>query len=378
MNDNSPSGKRSSNYSRVEKRYHNNDSYKRAERGGRKNKLQEYAPVMMMISVILLSGTLIFANRLGLFGVTQGKPGENHTGGSLGIESRISENSVVSRGTEASRLASAMAPASVNPTQESQAVSPPEGLPEYAYLYPELNQPKPVAEPAAEKVVYLTFDDGPCRSTDRLLDVLDEVNVKAVFYVSGQYGNDEENVARMKEIYKRGHKVEVHTYTHKYSEIYASVDAFLADFKKMDDLIYDATGERSKTFRFPGGSNTGYNERVRTELLTEMTRRGYVYYDWNASNGDSDGYHSVKEQAEKVVGECTKQSRSIVLMHNTPDKDSTIDSLAEIVQRIEAAGYQFQLLDETVKPIQFIKPPESAAETSGAVSASGSGNSISG
>lgn len=203
-----------------------------------------------------------------------------------------------------------------------------------------------------KKVVYITFDDGPCATTPKLLDVLDQYNVKATFFVTAQFMNDEDLVKQLKEIHDRGHVVAVHSYTHDYGQIYSSVDAFMADYKKMDDLIYEATGEHSRIFRFPGGSNTGYNSSIRKNLLEEVKKQGLIYHDWNAYDGDCDGYKG-EDLIKRAVQESSYTNRSILLMHNIPGKDTVIESLPEIIKQLQAAGYTFDVIDENVKPIQF-------------------------
>ena len=118
-----------------------------------------------------------------------------------------------------------------------------------------------------EKVVYFTFDDGPWTGTPRLLDILDQYNIKACFFVTAQYMETEPLKNMLKQIKDRGHNVAVHSLTHNYKKIYASVDAFMSDYDAMDDLIFQATGEHSKMLRFPGGSNASYNKAIRPQLL---------------------------------------------------------------------------------------------------------------
>lgn len=223
-------------------------------------------------------------------------------------------------------------------------------------LYPEMVVEKQEYVPLAEgeKNVYITFDDGPCKTTPDLLKVLKELDVKATFFVTGQYGTDEEVVEWMKMIKADGHEIGVHSYSHRYNEIYSSVKKYLEDFKKMDDLIVEATGEHSKIFRFPGGSNTGYNTKIREKVIREMTSRGMVYYDWNAYNGDCDGF-SKKEMVAKAVKESGYRDKSIVLMHNIPNKDQVIETLPKIVNQLKKEGYACKALEGTVEPIQFIK-----------------------
>lgn len=211
--------------------------------------------------------------------------------------------------------------------------------------------------PEDKKVAYITFDDGPCKSTPQLLEVLRKLNVKATFFVSAQYGSDEEVVEWLKQIKADGHEIGVHSYSHRYNEIYSSVKNYLKDFKKMDDLIVKATGEHARLFRFPGGSNTGYNASIREDIIKEMTSRGMVYYDWNAYNGDCDGF-SKSEMIAKAVKESSYRNKSIVLMHNIPKKDLVIESLPSIVKELSEKGYVFEALDGTVEPIQFVKVSE--------------------
>ncbi|SET44470.1 polysaccharide deacetylase family protein [[Clostridium] polysaccharolyticum] len=214
-------------------------------------------------------------------------------------------------------------------------------------------------QPENEKNVYITFDDGPCKSTPQLLDVLRKLNVKATFFVTAQYGSEEEIIEWLKQIKAEGHTAGVHSYSHRYDEIYSSVEKYLADFKKMDDLIVKATGEHARLFRFPGGSNTGYNDSVREEIIKEMASRGMVYYDWNAYNGDCDGFTKA-QMIEKAVKESSYREKSIVLMHNIPKREQVIETIPSIVKRLREKGYEFKALDGTVEPIQFIKEGEVA------------------
>lgn len=206
---------------------------------------------------------------------------------------------------------------------------------------------------AGDKVVYLTFDDGPWSGTPEVLDLLDEYDVKATFFVTAQFFENEDDLVKaIKQLYDRGHQVCVHTYSHEYHEIYNSVDDYLKDFKKMDDIILKATGERSHVFRFPGGSNNVYGKYIREDLIREMNSRGFVYQDWNAYDGGCDGY-SIDSMIYSAVNECTSQDKSVLLMHDTKAQSFILDTLPSIISQIKEAGYRFDVLDGTVKPIQF-------------------------
>lgn len=130
-----------------------------------------------------------------------------------------------------------------------------------------------------DNAVYLTFDDGPSARTDEILEILDKYGVKATFFVVG--ANEEGDLERMQKIVAAGHTLAIHSYSHDYKKIYASVEAYLEDFNQMFCQIYEATGVKPQIFRFPGGSVNSYNVGIHQQLIAEMTRRGFVYFDWN-------------------------------------------------------------------------------------------------
>ena len=91
------------------------------------------------------------------------------------------------------------------------------------------------------KILYLTFDDGPGPYTKKILNTLAKYNVKATFFVTNQAPG---YVSLIKDEYQQGHTVAVHTYTHNYN-IYKSVDAYVNDFNKMNNVIEKYTGHKS-------------------------------------------------------------------------------------------------------------------------------------
>ncbi len=205
-----------------------------------------------------------------------------------------------------------------------------------------------------EKVVYITIDDGPTTDTPKILDILDRYNAKATWFVTGQYMEGAALEDMLKQIHDRGHAIGVHTFSHQYKNIYKSVDAYMADYEKMNKIIVDATGESSDIFRFPGGSNAGYNKNIRRELLDHVKSEGLVYYDWNAFTGDTDGL-SRSQMIDKAVKECGYNNKAILLMHDVPGKDTVVDALPDILKALQDKGYEFRALDKDVTPIQFEK-----------------------
>lgn len=255
--------------------------------------------------------------------------------------------------------------APVNPNASGAAT---QGELAYQSLYPDLYVPIVEKIPAkqGDKVVYLTYDDGPSELTPKLLDVLDEQGVKATFFVMAQGKSVEDCKTWLKMIADRGHTLGVHTYTHQYKQIYASPQSFLEDFKKMHDLIYEATGQKITVFRFAGGSVNAYNQATCKAIIDEMTRRGYTYFDWNVDCGDSNVKNKGRDIYSITVGAIKNHEKSIVLMHNSKAKADTVAQTAAIIKEAKKNGYRFDVLTPSVKPFTFRipEPPVSSAVSS--------------
>lgn len=192
------------------------------------------------------------------------------------------------------------------------------------------------------KVIYLTFDDGPGYYTKGILNTLKKYGVKATFFVTHQFPSYE---YLLKEEAKEGHTVAVHTYTHNYN-VYSSLDAYLNDFNKMNEVIKKQTGEYTNLFRFPGGSSNtiskSYKKGIVTEIAKRMKEDGYVYFDWNVSSGDASNANSSKIY-RNVTNGVYNCSKCVVLMHDI--KASTANALDDILKTLTERGYTFLPLD---------------------------------
>lgn len=239
-----------------------------------------------------------------------------------------------------------------NPLDGSYAAAAePIGL-SYQKLYPDLYVPRCTKIPeTAAKTIYLTFDDGPSKHTLDILDILDRYNVKATFFVV--YYDDEASKDIYKEIVRRGHTIAVHTASHKYTEIYKSVEDYLADFDLIYSQIERVTGVKSELFRFPGGSINPYNVRIHQELIAEMLRRGFTYHDWNVSGDDLDKNATPKSVYANVTENCKKYNKSVVLLHDSSSEVVTEAALEDIIIDLQNSGYQFAQLDGSVVPFTF-------------------------
>lgn len=225
--------------------------------------------------------------------------------------------------------------------------------PAYQSLYPDFYAPQELsADQEEEGVIYLTFDDGPSYRTPEVLQILREENVKATFFVIGRA--DEQSRQWMRDIVAEGHTLGMHTYSHDYDAVYASVEDYLADMYQIFQLIKDATGTVPTVFRFPGGSINGYNYEVSQDIISEMLRRGFVPYDWDISSGDASGdFASADAIIANVVGGAVGTDRGIVLMHDSSPKTTTVSALRPMIGQLRAMGFRLDSLKPETKPILF-------------------------
>ena len=201
------------------------------------------------------------------------------------------------------------------------------------------------------KIVHLTFDDGPSQNTLKVLDILDRYDVKATFFVV--YNDTEPACNYYKEIVERGHTLAIHTASHDYKKIYASVDAYLEDFNKIYTYVYEQTGVRPTLFRYPGGSTNCLSYRAGPAIMKEMERRGFTYYDWNVSSGDGGNQATRSSIYDWVTSKAVNLKESVVLMHDSNGKAETVAALPSIIETLQDAGCIFEPLSSSTEPVQF-------------------------
>lgn len=203
-------------------------------------------------------------------------------------------------------------------------------------------------EPTEEKVAYLTFDDGPSEHTEEILKILTEKEAVATFFVkyNGKY------IDKLTPIFEQGSAIAMHTYTHDYAEIYSSVDAYFADLKKIENVIFEKTGITSNILRLPGGSSNTiskkYSNGVVTHIVERLNNEGYTYFDWNVDSRDAS--NDKDRSAGALINNIktsSKDKRVInILMHDTNEKKSTVEALPQIIDYLRAEGYIFMTLSE--------------------------------
>ncbi len=204
-----------------------------------------------------------------------------------------------------------------------------------------IKKPSPPSTSNGKKgVIYLTFDDGPNEGTTNvILDILKEENVKATFFVTNK-GPDN----LIKREYDEGHTVALHTASHDYASVYKSVNDYYNDLFQVQNRVKRITGVESKIIRFPGGSSNTiskkYSKGIMTTLTKDVVNKGYRYYDWNIDSDDAGGARTASKVYNNVIKGLSKNRNNVILMHDI--KTQTKDALRNIIRYGKNNGYTFE------------------------------------
>ncbi len=219
-------------------------------------------------------------------------------------------------------------------------------------LLPDFRQTYPTFVATEGKVAYLTFDDGPSARTLEILDILDRYDVKACFFVINH--TDPKYAEIMREVLRRGNAIGMHTATHNYTKIYASVEAYVKDLASNYQYILKATGVAPTVYRFAGGSTNSAANLFGARIRAEMARRGFRYYDWNSSSGDGNAANvDPVLLAKNVLSTARGKTRVVVLSHDSYNRTGTVAALPAIIEGLRAQGFRIELLTVNVRPVTF-------------------------
>ena len=201
----------------------------------------------------------------------------------------------------------------------------------------ETDEPASTFDP--DKVIYLTFDDGPGKHTERLLDLLAKYDAKATFFTTSAYPEYAELIAREAE---DGHAVAIHSYSHKYKVIYASSTAFWNDFEAQQKVVEEQTGKRTELLRFPGGSSntvSAFTPGIMTTLSQQATAKGLTYFDWNVSSGDAGATTDSAAVIQNCKAGVKNVKNPVILCHDV--KKFTVDAMETFIPWAIENGYTF-------------------------------------
>jgi peptidoglycan-N-acetylmuramic acid deacetylase len=188
-----------------------------------------------------------------------------------------------------------------------------------------------------KKIIYLTFDAGFENGyTSTILDTLKKHNVKATFFLVGNYLKTSPDL--VKRMLSDGHIVGNHTFNHPDMSKISDLDSFKKEMTSVEDLFKEITGkDLQKFYRPPQGKYSVSNLKQANELGYKTIFWSLAYVDWYQDK------QPTKEQAfEKLLPRI--HPGAIVLLHSTSKTNSEI--LDELLTKWEAAGYQFGTLNE--------------------------------
>ena len=189
-----------------------------------------------------------------------------------------------------------------------------------------------------QRVVYLTFDDGPKKDTPELLALLEELDVPATFFLVGLSVRAFPEYAKM--IVDAGYTVGCHSMTHSYSRLKSGTDYVGRDLTRFTELMRETVGEDFSTdlYRFPGGSSS-YASGTKTFVRDQ----GYAWFDWNVMTGDAQyTFKSDAEMLDYTLSQVKDKEVIILLMHEAKVRTRRI--LPELVAYFRENGYTFRAL----------------------------------
>ena len=196
-----------------------------------------------------------------------------------------------------------------------------------------------------EKVIYLTFDDGPSKKVlPKILDILKEKNVKATFFMIGKEIHGKEDI--LERVYKEGHSIGLHSFSHERNKLYSSNKSFLNEMLKTQELINKTIGICPKILRFPFGTNN-MTYKLTPSMVSLLHDNNFKIYDWNVDSGD--GANPNGSASSYIKNSKSSKNNIILLMHCADINKNTIDALPSIIDYYKSNDYTFKTINENTK-----------------------------
>ncbi len=186
-----------------------------------------------------------------------------------------------------------------------------------------------------EQKIALTFDCAWENSdTSRLVDILNEYDVKATFFTTGDWC--ERYPEDVLTFYNEGHSIQNHSYNHPHVATIPK-NKLIEDTNKCDDIIEEITGVRPTLYRAPYGEFSDSMLQVfEDELLHKVIQ-------WTADSRDWQGREAV-DMAHSIIS--TSQGGGIILFHN--DTKNTPEALEIIIPKLQEDGFEFVLVEDLI------------------------------
>ena len=214
--------------------------------------------------------------------------------------------------------------------------------------------PQP-ATPDPESIIYFTFDDGPSTEvTPKLLDLLEENEVPATFFILNY---SEELLPILRREVADGHTIAMHAWDHDYAKCYTEDDAYLSGIEQLREKVFQDTGYTSYCLRFPGGSSNTVSRKYNSGIMTRLTQQvdadpSWEYFDWNVDSTDATGNNLDPEKlAQSAINSLKKGQHNVILCHDTNNKTTTVEAVEKIIEYARANGYCFSAIQRDTPPV---------------------------
>lgn len=203
-----------------------------------------------------------------------------------------------------------------------------------------------------EKIIYLTFDDGPGgKVTTEVLDILKSEKVPATFFLIGdQIKGQEETLKRM---VNEGHSLGLHSMTHKKSKLYSSNEGFLKEMLDCQKVINEACGVSPTILRFPFGCNNN-SYHLKNAIVDLLHENNLKIYDWNVDS--TDGANHNASPSTYIKRAKSDKNNIILLMHCGYMNKNSAKALPEVIKYYKDQGYTFKAIsNDTDEMFRFMK-----------------------
>jgi peptidoglycan/xylan/chitin deacetylase (PgdA/CDA1 family) len=205
-----------------------------------------------------------------------------------------------------------------------------------------------------QKLVFLTFDDGPNTSvTPQILDILNKNDVHATFFVVGQNISDKTSPV-LKKMLMSGNAIATHSFSHQYEDLYpgknADASKIIEEYKLTQNRLENVFGEKFKSnvWRYPGG-HMSWSETTQSDAI--LKENGVEWIDWNCLTGDAEpGNRGPKSEADFVryldrsLNKNVHTNVAVVLMHDEKTKNHTVNTLQAVIDYFKENDYKFCIL----------------------------------
>lgn len=197
-----------------------------------------------------------------------------------------------------------------------------------------------------ENAIFLTFDDGPSNSTNQLVDILDEYQMKATFFMTGKNITEYPNPVKLAR--DSGFGLGLHSVTHNVNKVYNSPLTPVEEMTENQKILEDVAGVHSNMIRLPYGSIPYLTEEMRYLL----DKNNFHIWDWNVDSRDWDLKDERYVQLTIQEIQQMEQAREtpIILLH---DKPETIKHLPKLLSYIKKRDYKSKVLTNDMAPVTF-------------------------